>query len=198
MDDPSEKGTSSLNPAEWVDRHGDYLYRYALSRLRDAEASEEVVQETFVAGLKHVDQYARTGPERAWLLGILKRKIVDHVRLRSRASSTDAVEGSDDFWESLFDKRGFWKADPRIFGSDPSAPLERREFWAIFRKCLDGLPERQADAFVLREMDGKSSEEICKDLEVSSSNLWVLLHRARLRLANCMKSRWQAEGGQSP
>lgn len=197
MDAPSKNGPSPLNPAEWVDRHGDYLYRYALSRLRDAEASEEVVQETFVAGLKNVDQYAGAGAERAWLLGILKRKIVDHVRLRSRAGSAQTADAPDDLSESLFDNRGFWKIDPRIFGSDPSAALERREFWTAFRKCLDALPERQADAFVLREIDEKSSEEICKDLDVSSSNLWVLLHRARLRLANCMKGRWQAEGGQS-
>jgi RNA polymerase sigma-70 factor (ECF subfamily) len=197
MDDPVEERQESLSPSKWVDRHGDYLYRYALSRLRDAEASEEVVQETFVAGLRNVDQYAGTGTERAWLLGILKRKIVDHVRLRSRASSMEA-DGSDEFSESLFDHRGFWKVDPRIFGSDPSAPLEKQEFWMAFRKCLNALPGRQADAFTLREMDDKSSEEICKDLEISPSNLWVLLHRARLRLANCMKTRWQAEGGQSP
>jgi len=127
MDDPVKERQNSLNPAEWVDRHGDYLYRYALSRLRDAEASEEVVQETFVAGLKHVDQYAGSGSERAWLLGILKRKIVDHVRLRSRASSMDAGDSSDDFSESLFDNRGFWKVDPRIFGLQYSRQFSTAE-----------------------------------------------------------------------
>ncbi len=192
MHDPVQQRRNSLDPAQWVDRHGDYLYRYALSRLRDAEASEEVVQDAFVAGLRSVDQYAGTGAERAWLLGILKRKIVDHIRLRSRARSMEAG-GSEDSSESLFDHRGFWKADPRIFGSDPSASLEKREFWAALRKCLDALPGRQADAFTLREMDEKTSDEICKELEVSPSNLWVLLHRARLRLANCLKTRWQAE-----
>ena len=197
MDDPIEERQKSLDPAEWVDRHGDYLYRYALSRLRDAEASEEVVQDTFVAGLRGVNQYAGTGTERAWLLGILKRKIVDHIRLRNRARSMEA-DGSEDFSASLFDHRGFWKVDPRIFGSDPSASLEKQEFWEVFRTCLDALPRRQADAFTLREMDEKTSEEICKDLEVSPSNLWVLLHRARLRLANCMKIRWQAREEQSP
>lgn len=196
MHDPDKDRQNSLNPVEWVDRHGDYLYRYALSRLRDAEASEEVVQDAFVAGLRSVKQYAGTGTERAWLLGILKRKIVDHVRQRSRSRSTE-LDGTEDFSESLFDNRGFWKTDPRIFGSDPSASIEKQEFWRVFRKCLDALPDRQADAFTLREMDGKGSEEICKDLEVSRSNLWVLLHRARLRLANCMKTKWQTQEEQS-
>ncbi len=95
--------------------------------------------------------------------------------------------------ETLFDETGHWRDDPRIFGDQPSAPLERQEFWKTFRSCLEKLPERQADAFTLREFDERSSEGICKDLNVSASNLWVLLHRARLRLANCMKARWQSE-----
>jgi RNA polymerase sigma-70 factor (ECF subfamily) len=161
------------------------------------ESSEEVVQETFLAGLRNVDQYAGKGAERAWLLGILKRKIIDHIRQRSRISLPDSTAAGDDLSEMLFDKTGFWRSDPRIFGTDPSASLERQEFWRIFRGCLESLSQRQADAFTLRELDGKSSDEICKDLEISTSNLWVLLYRARMGLANCMKARWQAEGGQS-
>jgi RNA polymerase sigma-70 factor (TIGR02943 family) len=195
MEESRGENKKQANPAEWVDRHGDYLYRYALSRLRDSDASEEVVQETFVAGLRSVDQYSGSGAERAWLLGILKRKIVDHVRQRSRAGSVDTGEDSHDPSDALFDQKGAWKVDPRIFGSEPSALLERREFWQVFRRCLDGLPARQADAFTLRELDGKSSQQVCKDLEITPSNLWVLLYRARLSLANCMKARWPTEGG---
>ncbi len=194
MDEKTIEQGPSLNPSAWVDQYGDYLYRYALSRLRDPESSEEVVQETFVAALRNVEQYSGRGEERAWLLGILKRKIVDLVRQRNRTASLGTDDGGDPT-EVLFTRRGFWKSDPRIFGSDPAEPIEREEFWEIFRGCLEGLPQRQADAFTLREMDGRAGEEICKELHVSSSNLWVLLYRARLRLADCMKTRWQAEGG---
>ena len=185
-----------MGPAAlWVDQHGDFLFRYGLSRLRDVEASEEVVQDAFVAALNALDQYAGKGAERAWLLGILKRKIVDYIRQRNRAMSGVGGDDPDDLTETLFDETGHWRDDPRVFGDRPSAKLERREFWKAIRSCLETLPQRQADVFTFREMDGKSSEDICKDLDISSSNLWVLLHRARLRLANCMKARWLVEGG---
>ena len=183
----------SVDPSTWVEQYGDFLFRYAMSRLRDAEASEEVVQDCFVAGLRAVDQYAGKGDQRAWLLGILKRKIVDYIRQRNRAAVGQKHAG-DDLTETLFDGKGRWRNDPRISPDQPSAPLERQEFWKIFRGCLKTLPARQAGAFTLREFEERSTEDICKDLSISSSNLWVLLHRARLRLANCMKARWQSEG----
>ena len=182
----------SLEPSAWVDRHGDYLFRYALSRLRDGEAGEEVVQQTFLAALQHTDQFAGKGSERGWLLGILKRKIVDFIRQRNRTSSLNDDDGGD-LSEALFDRGGNWKPELRATLRQPLDSLEREEFWKILRGCLDALPSQQADVFVLRELDDHSTEEICKDLEITASNLWVLLYRARLRLSNCMKSRWQQD-----
>lgn len=180
---------TQLDPSQWVDAYGDYLYRYARSRLRDPEASEEVVQETFVAGLKGSAQYAGRGSERAWLLGILKRKIIDHVRRRNRAAIGGDREFGDDFAEQLFDQTGQWKHDPRIFGENPAAALESSDFYRILQHCLDALPKGQADAFTLREVEGEKSADVCHVLGITSSNLWVLLHRARLRLAACMKGK---------
>ena len=192
MDELTEANNKALNPASWVDEYGDYLYRYAVSRLRDGEAAEEVVQETFVAALRHVDQYEAKGSERAWLLGILKRKIIDLIRARNRTVSL-AEEDSNDLSEALFDRNGSWKKEIRSAGYAPLDSLEREEFWRILRGCLETLPPRQADVFVLREMDDRSTEEICKELEITASNLWVILYRARLQLSNCMKSRWQQD-----
>ena len=189
MDNTNET-SALLNPAKWVDSFGNSLYRYALSRLRNSDAAEEVVQETFVAALKAVDQFSGTGTEGAWLLGILKRKIVDYVRSRKLNTSTTADE---DPTELLFDKKGNWRSDPRIFGTQPDALLQRAEFWQVLRQCLAGLPQRQADVFMLREMEGISSERICKELEISSSNLWTLLHRARLRLSDCIRAHWTGD-----
>jgi RNA polymerase sigma-70 factor (TIGR02943 family) len=181
--------TKRLDPMHWVDAHGDYLFRYARSRLRDPEASEEVVQETFVAGLKGAGQYAGRGSERAWLLGILKRKIIDQVRRRSRAAVGGESETGDDLTELLFDNKGHWKNDPRIFGENPAAALESMDFYRLLQSCLDSLPQGQADAFTLREVEGEKSKEVCKVLGITSSNLWVLLHRARLKLAACMRKK---------
>jgi RNA polymerase sigma-70 factor (ECF subfamily) len=95
---------------------------------------------------------------------------------------------------SLFDTKGNWRFDPRIVKGRPEASLEREEFWQAFRGCLRGLPQRQADVFTLREIDEMAGDEICKELGITASNLWVLLHRARLQLTRCMKSHLQEWG----
>jgi RNA polymerase sigma-70 factor (TIGR02943 family) len=193
MDDlTTAENRKSLEPSAWVDQHGDYLYRYAKSRLRDGDASEEVVQQSFLAALEHLDQFSGKGTERSWLLGILKRKIVDFIRQQMRTTPFSAEDGSDPA-EAFFDQNGNWRPELRSSMLLPLDSLEREEFWQIFRECLESLPGRQAGVFALREMDDLSTEEICKELEISASNLWVLLHRARLRLAICMKNRWQQE-----
>ena len=176
-----------LDPVHWVDEYGDYLFRYALSRLRDCESAEEAVQETFVAGLSALAQYSGKGAERAWLLGILKRKVIDLIRGRSKFTVIDL---EDEISERLFKSNGRWKSDPRIFGSQPEAEMERAEFWHTLQACLDGLPLKQRDVFTLREVEDMNAKEICSSLGISRANLWVLLHRARLRLADCMKTNW--------
>jgi len=186
--EPSAQSDNVLDPAAWVDRHGDALYRYAVSRLRDPDSAEEVVQETFMAALRARDQFSGKGSEGAWLLGICKRKVIDHIRRRNRSDAASGGDLGTDPSEALFDAKGNWKFDPRMFQGRPEASLEREEFWEAFRGCLGGLSQRQADAFSLRELDGLSTKEICKELEISTSNLWVLLHRARLQLTRCMKS----------
>ncbi|QDT00754.1 sigma-70 family RNA polymerase sigma factor [Adhaeretor mobilis] len=189
IEELTNKIGGKLSPASWVAEHGDFLYRYALSRLRDGDAAEEVVQESFVAALRHVEQYSATGSERAWLLGILKRKIIDLVRARNRTASLSS-EDSTDPSEALFDRSGSWRKEIRNAGFAPLDSLESEDFWRILRTCLDTLPSRHADVFVLREVDELDTEEICKELEVTASNLWVILHRARLKLSMCMKTRW--------
>ena len=188
MPTPGGQLGSTVNPAEWVDLHGDTLHRFALSRLRDAEAAEEVVQETFMAALRARDQYSGKGPEGAWLLGICKRKVVDHVRRRNRPDAGAGGELDPDPSATMFDAKGNWRFDPRVLKGRPEGALEREAFWQAFRGCLHRLSQRQADAFTLRELEELTSEEICKELEISASNLWVLLHRARLGLMGCMKS----------
>ncbi|MGM0489699.1 MAG: sigma-70 family RNA polymerase sigma factor [Planctomycetota bacterium] len=184
--------SNTLETDMWVDRHGDTLFRYALSRLRDRDSAEEVVQETFVAALHAIDQYTGAGSEGAWLLGILKRKIIDCVRRRNRPDSGVGGDVGGNPAETLFDKNGNWRFDPRLAGLRPETSLERKEFWHAFRECLTRLPQRQADVFALREMEGLSGKDICEKLQITQSNLWVLLYRARLRLVYLMKSHMEA------
>ena len=183
----------SIDPANWVENHGDYLYRYAFSRLRDTNAAEEVVQETFLAGIRFQDRYNGKGAERAWLLGILKRKLVDYVRMRTRFNRDGATADGSDPSGQLFDAQGNWKAGAMRFEL-PDREIESRELWDVVKGCLAHLPAGQADVFVLSVMENMDSDQICRELDITPSNLWVRLHRARLSLARCVGSKWLEDG----
>lgn len=185
--------TKQLAPEKWVERYGDALFRYVVSRLRDAELAEELVQQTFLAALANRTQFTGVGSEKGWLMSILKRKMIDHLRSQNRAQNLDSNEDSGDPLDQFFDRHGGWRQRMRATLLKPLDSVDRDEFWPIFQECISGLPNKQAGAFLLREVDDLTTDAICKDLDVSASNLWVLLHRARLRLAACMKKRWLHE-----
>ena len=184
----SQPVETALDPEEWVDAYGDFLFRYAQSRLHDTNAAEEVVQETFLAGIRHSGQFAGKGSQRGWLMGILRRKIVDHIRMRIKKRDRGMEEELDPT-ALMFDENGRWRkgAMPSV---DSAQPIETEELWQIVRSCLQTLPKGQADVFVLSVMEEMDSDEICKELDISPSNLWVRLHRARLGLAKCVGSKW--------
>lgn len=182
-----------LDPQTWVDEYGDYLYRYAYSRLRDANAAEEVLQETFFAGVRAQHQYSGKGSERGWLLTILKRKIVDYIRMRNKHAGVRGGEDPDPTTH-LFDQNGNWK-DGAIRWNSPDHAMESRELRSVVEQCLTHLPASQADVFTLSVMEEMPSEEICKELNITPSNFWVRLHRARIGLAKCVGTKWfQGEG----
>ncbi|MGQ9588866.1 MAG: sigma-70 family RNA polymerase sigma factor [Planctomycetota bacterium] len=201
-DRPPESATASLSssipvglsdPATWVDSYGDALYRFALVRLRDAGLAEEAVQETFLAALGAAASFAGRSSERTWLFGILKRKVVD--TLRHRMKERPIGEGSDsrspdEAIDALFQSRGSWARPPGRWTPDPEALAESADFWRVFEKCFGSMPERVAQAFSLRVMDGHDAEDACKILGVSLNNLFVILHRARTRLRQCLEANW--------
>jgi RNA polymerase sigma-70 factor (TIGR02943 family) len=190
QDNAAGSGDGALEPSEWLDAYGDYLYRYAMSRLRDTNAAEEVVQETFLAGIKNRKQYSGEGSQRGWLLTILKRKIVDHVRQRARFDRDGAVGTEHDPIAESFDSGGHWKLSVAAWMKAPTDAIESSELWAIVEGCLKNLPVGQASAFTLSVMEELDSDEICRELDITPSNLWVRLHRARIGLANCVGARW--------
>jgi RNA polymerase sigma-70 factor (ECF subfamily) len=189
MDSEKLKNLQKVDPPNWLDRYGDYLYRFALTRLRNEGMAEEAVQDTLVSALINVKQFAGRGNERAWLLGILKNKVIDHYRHRKR-DPLNVDEQTADIAERFFDEQGSWRQEIRPTIRRPLDSMDRKEFWGMLKKCIAELSDRQADVFTLRTMDEKSAEEICKALEITSSNYWVILHRTRLQLSSCMKKRW--------
>jgi RNA polymerase sigma-70 factor (TIGR02943 family) len=193
---PAEDDSQTVlaDPERWVDEYGDYLYRYAWSRLRDESAADEVVQETFLAGIRFQDRFTGEGAERAWLLGILKRKLIDHIRMRNRYDRDGSYEDTNDPSGQLFDQKGNWRADS--FAADtPDGQMESKEIWDVVKNSLEHIPKGQADVFMLSVMEEMDSDQICSELDISPSNLWVRLHRARLALAKCVGARWFQDEG---
>jgi RNA polymerase sigma-70 factor (TIGR02943 family) len=190
MKDPPRDAAS--DPATWLDRHGDALFRYALLRVREPDLAEEMVQECLLAALGARARFSGQSSERTWLVGILKRKIIDHARRVARERPAEAVDPAESIEQAVFDDRGFWKKSPVPWGGDPHKLAEDREFWDVLRRCLANLSPRLAEAFLLRELDRMSSDEVCQVLDVSPTNLWARLHRARLGLRRCLEENWFA------
>lgn len=182
------------DPKEWVEKHGDYLLRFALMRVQSEQLAEDMVQETFLAALKAFDSFQGKSSEKSWLVSILKRKIIDHFRKNSRLVSfqnEDNLEPLPDFIEQG-ERAGRWKdgMGPLDWGENPLNELEKAEFRSVLRSCIAKLQTNHAAVFVLREIHGKSTKEICKELNISASNLWVILHRARTHLRRCLENKW--------
>jgi RNA polymerase sigma-70 factor (TIGR02943 family) len=181
------------NPESWVDEHGDYLFRYAMSRMRDRSLAEEAVQEAFLAALRSKDSFSGQSTERTWLTGILKHKIIDHYRKTSRELPLLEEQLSYEK-EETFRSSGEWvghwtsEAAPAEWGANPEFKLQQKEFYEILDQCLSLLPQRLARAFILREIEEMSSNEICNILNISESNLWVMLHRARGQLRRSLET----------
>jgi RNA polymerase sigma-70 factor (ECF subfamily) len=173
-------------PTEWLREYGDELYRYALSRLRQPHDAEDAVQETLLAAYKTQSQFEGRSHPRTWLMSILKSKILDRMRAAAhQAAETDPAE-----LDAWFDAGGHWRKSPKKNWSDPAAFAERAEFWHVVRECLSKLPARMAEAFTMRTIEEQRGEEVCRELAISPANLWVLLHRARLRLVRCLEINW--------
>jgi RNA polymerase sigma-70 factor (ECF subfamily) len=184
------------DPADWVDLYGDYLFNYAIGRLRDAAKAQDLVQEVFLAALKGRQRFAGRSAERTWLTGIMRHKIYDHYRKASRERSfTDLEFYSDEESERFIPDglhEGGWNRDlgPLEWSTDPGSTLDSAAFWQAFRECAGKLPEKTATVFTLREVDQVSGREICEMLNISESNLWVMLHRARMALRGCLETHW--------
>ena len=172
-----------------------YLLRVARLQLRDQALAEDVVQDTLAAALKAQGSFTGVSSVKTWLTGILKHKIVDAIRRKQRepiaASTLDDEADLEDF-DGLFKASGAWATPPADWG-DPEAALDQRQFFEVMELCLEKLPPKTARVFVMREVMGLESDEICKELGITANNLWVILYRARMSLRECLELHWFAE-----
>lgn len=191
-DQLTSKTIEPLSPDLWVEQFGDALFRYAMLHLRDPHLAEDLVQETFISAWKARTSYAGQSKPQTWLMGILRHKIFDHMRKQYREQlilESSLKTDEESFNQSFFDRLDHWKQPPASW-NNPQAALQEKEFQHVLHTCISNLPNYMADAFILRVMDGLSTEEVCNILNISSTNLAVILHRARIRLQQCLQNNW--------
>jgi len=183
---------TALNFSDLVEEHGDYLLRYALRHFPQRDQAEELVQDTFVAALEAAGRFEGRSTPRTWLTSILRFKIIDRIRLKSRNAQISIDEIAQDNLQSFFNKGGEWskQAEPLSWRQSPDALIQQRDFLTTLRNCLDKLPQLIKHAFLLREIDELQTEEICNSLGITATNLRVMLFRGRLYLRQCLDLNW--------
>ncbi len=177
-----------LNPHKWIDLYSDYLFNYTITRVNDREIAKDLIQDTFFAGLKSMKNFKGEASERTWLISILKRKIIDYYRkINSKKGKaevrmtylTDDQEG--DWLEERVEDEGYLNAEETI---------ENSELGDAIYDCMSKLSVKQSTVFKMKTILGYETETICKELDITASNLWVILHRARIQLAECLEKKW--------
>jgi RNA polymerase sigma-70 factor (ECF subfamily) len=178
-----------INPNSWVKLYSDYLYNYTITRVNNHEVAQDLISETFMAGLKSMKNFKGEASERTWLISILKRKIIDHYRkinsnkgkaeIRVNFSNTEDSEG--DWLEERV-------SDP--YDGNAESVMENAELGSAIQNCLGKLPAKQASIFEMKTILNYDTETICNELGITSSNLWVIIHRARTTMASCLEKNW--------
>lgn len=167
------------------------LVRFALLQLRNETLAEDVVQDALIAVLEKPDRFAGQSSLRTYVTGILKHKILDTLRVAKREIHFEADDGESDadVIDALFKPDGHTVDMPRSWG-DPDATLEQKDFFRVLEICLERLPARTARIFMMREWLELETDEICKELRITTSNAWVMLYRARVQLRECLDLNW--------
>jgi len=188
--------SNATTPEDWVEAHGDFLFNFAIGQLRDASVAEDLVQDTFLAAFKARDRFAAKSSERTWLVGILRHKIYDHLRHTCRERATRVDTNSTGRDEAAWDDAVVWLHDVAAECAEPSRRLELAEFRANLEEALGKLPPRVAQVFQLYAIEEVPNAEVCSRLNISESNLWVMLHRARKQLRGHLTDWWNDDSGQ--
>jgi RNA polymerase sigma-70 factor (ECF subfamily) len=178
-----------IDPNQWITLYSDYLFNYTITRVKDRNTAQDLVQDTFIAGLKSMKNFKGEASERTWLISILKRKIIDHYRKINSAKGKAEIRIN---YNSDAENEGDWLeervADP--FDKTAEDKLENTELGIAIHKCIGKLPEKQAEVFKMKTILGYETEAICNELNITASNLWVIIHRARTTLAACLEKNW--------
>lgn len=187
--DPNSATDTRREALSWLADYGDEMFAYAAARVRDSSLAEDLVQETFLAALRGYRDFEHRSAVKTWLIGILRRKVADHFRRRSSGPQVD-LETEETLTQHSFTARGHWKTRVSRWALEPWEVLDKRDFWSSLDGCLEKLKPPLSEVFLLRVMDRIEVQEICELLGITTANLSVRLHRARMALRECLEKNW--------
>lgn len=184
-----------LIPQNWVGIYANELFGYAMNKTGNTELAEDLVQETFLAGLKSLNNFKGESSERTWLFSILKFKISDYYRkasTRYEISNSKQRLAEESSLDHYFTEEGDWNdnASPKNWGIDYPTSIENKELANILNGCIDKLPNNQKQLIILKLVEEEETEKVCKELNITPTNYWVIIHRAKLQLRACLEKNW--------
>ncbi|MDB2686860.1 sigma-70 family RNA polymerase sigma factor [Mariniblastus sp.] len=180
---PDNESPRQAQPEEWLDQHGDALFKFARLRLGNIHLAEDMVQETLIKGMRGFEKFRGEASVRTWLFQILRNEISSYFRSAKRSASKE-VSASDSFLESDL-------LHPLVSTPKFQSIVEKEEFWVVIQTCFERLPDHLLDSFLLRLANPSEKVDIlCNHLGVNASNFSVRLFRARLMLRKCLESNW--------
>jgi len=186
--------SKGLDPQNWVIKYADYLYSYAFSRINDQDLARDLVQETFLAALERKERFEARSTEKTWLTSILRNKIVDIYRSKSTGFTRElnAIETEVSETDFFDHSNGHWNDQhaPEEFGIEYVDALENNEFRIILQACMSKLPALWLSVFSMKHLDEQTTEMICRELQITSSNFWVIIHRTKVNLRSCLQKNW--------
>jgi RNA polymerase sigma-70 factor (TIGR02943 family) len=186
-----------LAPEFWVKRYADAMLNFAFRRTNDLPLSEDLVQDTFFSALKARAHFKGNSQEKTWLYAILENKITDYFRSSRYAFQTQKVSLEEEFYTHFFEKEsegGHWlnEQKPHDWGQMAAGGYgdDSAEFDQTLTNCLKKLPQKLEHLFILKYVEEFETEKICKELALTTSNYWVMIHRAKLQLRACLETNW--------
>lgn len=186
------------NPHKWVENYGDYLFSIALLKTSQKETAEDMVQETFVSAVKALPGFKGESNEKTWLTTILNNKIIDYYRKKDILKNADSYlqeteqSFNSNFFETSAAPYGHWtkEAAPGQWAADADELIMKADFYRVFEYCINKMPPKLVPVFLAKFIDEKNAEEICKELNISSSNYWVIIHRCKILMRKCLETNW--------
>lgn len=180
---------------QWVAAFGDEIYKWALYKVNDKEVAEDLVQDTFFSAYKALKNFKENSSPKTWLFSILNFKIIDYYRIKMKeivVSQSSLMPNTSEVDDDYFDKKGAWKEEekPGIWQGTTPHLLDNADFKNILDSCIEDLPENWRIAVHLKYIEEKDGNDICQELGISPSNYWQILHRAKLKLRNCLDKKW--------